>query len=131
MEKQGEAEERPARYDFEKLEVYQKALGFAEAIFETTEHFPQKVQYSLGDQLRRAALSICNNLAEGSQKRGPAKRQFYGYALDSARECVPMIDLCLRRRLIDQEKYGELSATCFRIASMTYALIRSIPSVGT
>ena len=126
MEKQGEAGERPARYDFEKLEVYQKALGFAEAIFETTERFPQRVQYSLGDQLRRAALSICNNIAEGSQKRGPAKRQFYGYALDSARECVPMIELCSRRRLINPEEWGRLGEACFGIASMTYALIRSV-----
>ena len=114
------------RYDFEKLDVYQRALDFAEAIFETTERFPQQVQYSLGDQLRRAALSICNNVAEGSQKRGPGKRQFYRYSLDSARECVPMLDLSFRRRLIDQAKHEQLSETCFRIASMTYALIRSV-----
>ena len=118
--------ERRVRYDFEKLEVYQKALSFAEMIFEMTERFPQRVQYSLGDQLRRAALSICNNIAEGSQKRGPAKRQFYSYALDSARECVPMIELCSRRRLINPEEWGRLGETCFGIASMTYGLIRSV-----
>ena len=73
---------RKARYDFERLEVYQKALDFTEQIFELTEQFPQRLQYSLGDQLRRASLSICNNIAEGSQKRGASKRQLYGYALD-------------------------------------------------
>ena len=114
------------RYDFERLEVYQKALDFIEAIFALTEQLPQRVQYSLGDQLRRAALSICNNVAEGSQKRGPAKRQFYGYALDSARECVPMLELSRRRRLVSQEEYEKFSDTCFRIASMLYALIRSV-----
>jgi len=114
------------QYDFEKLDVYQKALDFAEQVFECTEGFPQRVQYSLGDQLRRAALSISNNIAEGSQKRGPAKRQFYGYSLDSARECVPMLELSRRRRLVGQEEYEKLSDTCFRIASMLYALIRSV-----
>ena len=57
------------KYDFQKLDVYQKALDFAERVFRVTERFPQPVQFSLGDQFRRASLSICNNLAEGAQKR--------------------------------------------------------------
>ena len=114
------------RYDFQKLDAYQRAMDFADEIFRMTESFPQRLQYSLGDQLRRAALSVCNNIAEGSQKRGQAKRQFYGYALDSARECVPMLELSLRRQLIDKSLYNRLDDLCFRIASMTYALIRSV-----
>jgi len=114
------------RYDFEKLDVYKLAMEFAERVFEVTEQLPQRLQYSLGDQLRRACLSICNNIAEGSQKRGAAKRQFYGYALDSARECVPMVQLSLRRKLINQEEHDTLDEMCFRLASMTYALIRSV-----
>ena len=115
------------RYDFERLDVYRLAMDFAEQIFERTEQFPQRLQYSLGDQFRRAALSICNNVAEGSRKRGDAKRQFYGYALDSARECVPMLELASRRKLLDKHSCDGLSDTCFRIASMLAALIRSVP----
>ena len=114
------------QYDFEKLEVYQKAMDCADRIFEMTDNLPQRVQYSLGDQFRHAALSICNNIAEGSQKRGLAKKQVYGYALDSARECVPMIQLSLRRKLISQDEYDGLSAVCFSVASMLAALIRSV-----
>jgi four helix bundle protein len=114
------------RYDFEKLEVYQQSLDFAERVFEATEQFPARVQCSLGDQFRRASLSICNNIAEGSQKTGQAKKLFYGYSLDSARECVPMIELSLRRKLISQETYHWLGDACFRIASMMYALMRSV-----
>ena|SRR3989338_2157277 len=115
-----------ARYDFQNLDVYQKALGFAERIYRETEDFPQRVQYSLGDQFRRAALSICNNIAEGAQKRGPAKRQFYGYALDSARECVPMMELAVRLKLL-AEHNGEagLEDECFHICNMLYRLIQS------
>ena len=72
---------RKERYDFQKLEVYKKAMDFVERIFEITEKFPQSLQYSLGDQLRRATLSICNNLAEGSQKRGAAKGNFMAMRL--------------------------------------------------
>lgn len=115
------------RYDFEKLEVYQKAMDFAEQVFELTEHFPQHLQYSLGDQFRRAVLSICNNLAEGSQKRGAAKRQFYGYALDSSRECVPMLELSRRRKLVDEAEHQRLGDVCFHIGNMVYRLIRNAP----
>jgi four helix bundle protein len=117
---------RTVQYDFERLEVYQRAMDFAEDVFKVTEDFPQRVQDSLGDQLRRATLSICNNIAEGSRKRGLAKQQFYGYSLDSARECVPMLELSRRRKLIDGAVHGSLDDSCFRIASMMSALIRSV-----
>ena len=113
------------QYDFEKLEVYQRAIEFSEKIFTMTEQFPSHVQYSLGDQLRRAALSICNNMAEGSGKRGLAKRQFYGYSIDSARECVPMLEIAHRRQFIDRVNYELLDGLCFRITSMLYALLRA------
>ena len=105
------------RYDFQKLEVYKKAMDFVDKFFELTERFPRTLQYSLGDQLRRAALSICNNLAEGSQK--------HGYALDSSRECVPMLELAYRRKLIDEHAYEALADTCFHIGNMLYRLIQS------
>lgn len=111
------------RYDFENLTVYQKSLDFTESIFELTEEFPQKLQYSLGDQLRRAALSICNNIAEGSQKRGASKRQFYRYALDSSRECVPMMELSRRRKLIDSRRHESLADECFYIGNMLYRMM--------
>ena len=114
------------RYDFEKLEVYQKAMDFADQIFEVTENFPQRAQSSLGDQMRRAVLSICNNIAEGSRKQSAARRQFYGYALDSARECVPMLELSLRRQLVNADLYERLDESCFRIASMMFALLRAV-----
>ena len=114
------------RYDFERLEVYKKAMDFAERVFELTEQFPQGLQYSLGDQFRRAALSICNNLAEGTQKRGAAKRQFYGYALDSSRECVPMLELTRRRKLADDTDHQQLADNCFHIGNMLYRLIQGV-----
>lgn len=115
------------RYDFQKLEVYGKALDLAERVFRITDSFPKKLQYSLGDQFRRASLSICNNVAEGAQKHGAAKRQFYHYALDSARECVPMIELGRRLGLLAKEQEGILSAECFHICNMLYRLIQSTP----
>ena len=50
---------------FEKLEVYQKSVDFAETIINLTDEFPKRY-YFLTDQLNRASLSISNNIAEGN-----------------------------------------------------------------
>lgn len=50
-------------FDFEQREVYQLAIPHAVRVFEITEHFPPRVQSSLGDQLCRASVSVANNIA--------------------------------------------------------------------
>ena len=112
-------------FDFEKLEVYQKAITFTNEVFTVTKGFKREVQYSLGDQLRRAALSICNNLAEGSRKHGKSRVQFFQYALDSARECIPMGTLSLLQQEMTTEQADAFRAQAVHICNMLYRLIRS------
>lgn len=115
------------KFDFEKLEVYKRALKFTRYIFTLSGKFQPALQYSLGDQLRRAALSICNNIAEGSGKQTKnAKVQFYGYSLDSARECIPMITLIYDLNTIKLDEYDFLRNECKEIASMIGGLIASV-----
>ena len=109
-------------FDFEKLDVYKKALRFTDEIFLITLNFRREIQYSLGDQFRRAALSICNNIAEGSRKGGKARKQFYDYAFDSARECIPMITLCVMQKQIERDKELDLRDQCIQICNMLYKL---------
>lgn len=114
-------------FDFEKLDVYKLGIDFIDEVFETTEDFEKRIQFSLGDQFRRAALSICNNIAEGSGKNTQnAKLQMYGYALDSARECIPMLTLSLRRSYIDETKHEVLRAKVVSICNMLTKLIQSV-----
>lgn len=54
------------RFDFEKLETYQQAFRLNREIFKISLKFPRLLQSSLGDQLRRASLSILTNLAEAA-----------------------------------------------------------------
>ena len=56
------------QFDFERLNVYNKAVEFTNRVFDISGRFEKTIQYSLGDQFRRAALSVCNNLAERSGK---------------------------------------------------------------
>jgi four helix bundle protein len=55
-----------AKFDFEKLIVYQRALGYVDFVYKITGTFPRQETFSLTDQFRRAAASICLNIAEGS-----------------------------------------------------------------
>lgn len=76
----------PAR-SFEQLIVWQKAHQFVLEIYRSPENFPRKEIYGLTSQLRRAAVSIPANIAEGFKKRGRAdKVRFLNIAQGSLEE---------------------------------------------
>lgn len=79
--------------------------------------------------MRRAALSIVNNIAEGSDKRSQKeKAKYYSIALDSARECIPMLSICKDQALIDKQAHDFLRADCFEVCRMLRGLLRSAAS---
>ncbi|MCW1925921.1 four helix bundle protein [Luteolibacter arcticus] len=53
-------------FGFEKLEVWQKAIEFADLVYSATRQFPADERFGLTNQMRRAAVSISSNIAEGS-----------------------------------------------------------------
>ena len=55
-------------FGFEKLDVWQKAIEFADNIYGLTANFPSDERFGLTSQLRRAAVSISSNVAEGSSR---------------------------------------------------------------
>ncbi len=77
----------PAR-SFQDLIVWQKAHQFVLAVYRFTENFPKTEQYGLTSQLRRAAVSIAANIAEGFRKRSkPDKARFMNISQGSIEEC--------------------------------------------
>ena len=78
---------RPAR-TFQDLLVWQKAHQFVLAVYALTGTFPKQETYGLSLQLRRAAVSIPANIAEGFRRRGKAdKARFMNMAEGSVEEC--------------------------------------------
>ncbi|MFH1479131.1 MAG: four helix bundle protein [Candidatus Omnitrophota bacterium] len=115
-------------FSFERLEVYKKAISFINSVFSLCNKIPYKLQSSLGDQMRRASLSIANNIAEGSDKRFPKdKKRFYDHSLDSARECIPMFTVCLNQGIITSNIHDKLRDECIVICKMLRRLIQSVP----
>ncbi len=111
---------------FEKLEVYQKAVNFAEEIAGLTETFP-KGNYCLIDQLNRASLSISTNIAEGNGRwHKKERKEFFWIARGSAQECVPILEICKRKRLVDPEIHLKLKENIESIAKMISGLIKGL-----
>jgi four helix bundle protein len=76
-------------FKFEKLEVWKDAREFASLIYKITSGFPAKEKFGLIDQLRRAAVSIALNIAEGSTRGSdPDFRRFLKMAQGSVNEVV-------------------------------------------
>jgi four helix bundle protein len=113
-------------FAFEKLIVYQKAIDFAEGICKLTDGFPRGC-FFLSDQLKRAALSIATNIAEGNGRfTKPDRRNFFGIARGSAQECVPLLELAHRRGLLQSEEHQILNAHLEEIAKMFSGLISGL-----
>jgi four helix bundle protein len=79
--------------DDERLDVYQRSIEFLAIAFAVAERVPREYA-SLADQLRRAAMSIPLNIAEGSAKPdGPDRRRYHAIARGSAMECAAIFDV--------------------------------------
>ncbi len=79
---------RPAARTFRDLIVWQKAHEYALATYTFTGRFPRSETYGLSSQMRRAAVSIPANIAEGFRKRGrPDKARYMNIAEGSIEEC--------------------------------------------
>jgi four helix bundle protein len=79
---------RPVAHSFRNLIVWQKAHQLAILVYQCTAGFPRREVYGLASQMRRAAVSISANIAEGFRRRGKAdKVRFMNIAEGSLEEC--------------------------------------------
>lgn len=98
------------RKGFKDLIVWQKSMDLVVDLYSATESFPSKEMYGLTNQIRRAAVSIPSNLAEGS-KRGSKKdfRQFVLISYGSAAEISTQLEISLRLKYLNENKFKKLS----------------------
>ena len=107
---------------FEKLDVYQRAMNFAERVISLADELPRG-QAALADQFKRAALSIPLNIAEGNGRwHAKDRKNFFIIARGSAFECVPLLELCCRRGWMSEEDHKERKSELGIISKMLSAL---------
>lgn len=119
------AERRPFR--FERLEVWQSARRLAKAMYLLSDPFPQREQFGLTAQLRRAAISIGANVAEGSGKNSDRDfARFLEQAYGSAMECASLILLAVDLGYLAQKAADESLEKLHALSNQIAALNRSL-----
>jgi four helix bundle protein len=95
--------------NYRELIAWQKAMDFAEFVYQTTRGFPKEELYGLASQLRRAVISISSNIAEGQGRRSTGEfRQFLRNARGSLFEVEPQILLAQRFRYLNPTQTEQL-----------------------
>jgi len=96
-------------FRFEQLEIWQLAIAYGNGIYDFANSLPKEELFGLSSQLKRAAVSISNNIAEGSG--GTTNRDFRYFldiAIKSALETVSLLQFCKGRNFISDKLLIEL-----------------------
>jgi four helix bundle protein len=113
-------------FDFEKLEVYQKAKVFNRISYQYISQ-TNSLDRTTKDQLRRASFSIMLNIAEGcSRYSKPDRRNFYVIARGSVFECVAIFDFLKEENLMHEAFYKDCYNKAEELSKMMYAMIKSL-----
>ena len=97
-------------FNFEKLDLWQEAINFADLVYELPGAFSSDERFGLTSQMRRAAVSISSNIAEGSSRTSRVDfARFVEIASGSLFEVVSQSTISLRRKLLEQNKYDQIT----------------------
>jgi four helix bundle protein len=114
-------------FRFEDLEVWQRAADLAIRLGAVADGLDERRKYRFAEQLRSAALSISNNIAEGSGSHSTNEfRQFLNIARRSVFECANMLLIFQRQDLMPHDNTRPLLAELNEVSRMITGLIRSL-----
>jgi len=116
-------------FNFEKLDVWQKAIDFADLIYNQTRHFPTDERFGLTNQLRRAAVSISSNIAEGSSRASKTDfARFVEIATGSVFEVTSQGFVARRQDFLNEEQLRRIYAGAEELSRMLSGLRKSLLS---
>ena len=110
-----------------KLDVWKKSMNFVKHVYQATETFPKSEIYGLSSQMRRSAVSIPSNLAEGAARKGKKEfSQYLNIAQGSISEIDTQIELSFILNFIEKDVYNDLMDELNTISKMLFGLSRSL-----
>ena len=116
-------------FNFEKLEVWQKAIDFTDLVYNETRAFPTEERFGLTNQLRRAAISISSNIAEGSSRS--SRNDFVRFAeiaAGSVFEVVSQVFIARRQNFWGEDRFRKIYADAEELSRMLSGLRKSLLS---
>jgi four helix bundle protein len=114
-------------HKFRKLRVWQRSMDFVAEIYKVSNGFPRSEQFGLTNQMRRAALSIPLNIAEGAGAGSNSEFQrFLNYALRSSYEVMSALEIAQKLGYISTQEPPHLLNEVDQIAAMIVGLSRNL-----
>ncbi len=95
-------------FRFEELEIWGLAVDYGKECYKISKQLPKHELFALGDQLRRSALSISNNIAEGSVGSAANFRKYIHTAIGSALETVNLLNFAFENKYITFDTKEEM-----------------------
>ena len=114
-------------FNFEKLEVWQKAIDFADLVYGVSRAFPNDERFGLTNQMRRAAVSISSNLAEGTSRNSKVDfARFVEIATGSLFEVVSQSMISKRQHFLSEADHQRLYTAAEEQSRMLSGLRKSL-----
>lgn len=112
---------------YKDLIVWQKSVDMVQAVFRITDKFPKSELYGLSNQMRRAAVAIPSNIAEGAGRRHTKEYiQFLTVAEGSAAELETQLIISFRLKFVQKDDYDEIVSRLLEIFKMLRVLIKRL-----
>src|SRR3989338_9336645 len=111
--------------NYRDLTVWQKAIELVVVVYKFTQKFPAEEQYGLKSQMRRAAVSIPSNIAEGSRRRGKDIRHFLVIAFASGSELETQFEVSKRLEYGDKVLRNEAGSLLDEVMLILNKMINS------
>lgn len=109
------------------LEVWQKSVTFVTTIYKATDTFPSRENFGLTSQIRRSAVSIPSNIAEGAARKNKAEfKQFLYIALSSGAELETQLIIANNLEFLKETQFKIMLDELYSIVRMIQGLIKSI-----
>jgi four helix bundle protein len=110
---------------FRDLIVWQRSMQLTVAIYRLTQNFPREEIYGLTSQIRRSAVSIPSNIAEGQLRTGEF-RQFLGVARGSNSELQTQLEIARSLGFGDSKLIDEADSLSHEVGKMLFAMLESL-----
>jgi four helix bundle protein len=114
-------------FNFEKLEVWHKAIDFADLVYRKTRSFPPDERFGLANQMRRAAVSVSSNIAEGSSRISEVDfAPFVEIATGSLFEVVSESTMARRQQFLEDRDVATIHSLAEEQGRMLSGLRRTL-----
>ena len=116
-------------FNFDKLDVWQKAIDFADLVYKLTRQFPDEERFGLTNQMRRAVVSISSNIAEGTSRTSQIDfGRFIEIATGSVFEVTSQAFIGRWQGFLKEESFRAMYTAAEEIGRMLSGLRKSLTS---